>query len=193
MRNTILDALGQLLTERDWSRITLTDVAKLAGVSRQTVYAQFGSRSGLSMAYVLRFFSAVIGDGVERAITDHPGDPFNAFVDGFRSFFAAFESDDVIKQLLHPERNPELIPTITEGSSEWLNNAKERLSASYQHSWAKATPTQADVLASAVVRVTFSYVLIPQENDRDHAVDLAAIFSPCVYALMAMNAAKKDA
>ncbi|CAM3920282.1 TetR/AcrR family transcriptional regulator [Smaragdicoccus niigatensis] len=192
MRNTILDALGQLVAEREWTRITLTDVAKLAGVSRQTVYAQFKSRSGLAMAYVLRFMSEVIADGVEKAITDHPGDPFNAFVDGFRSFFQSFDSDPVVKVLLHPERNPDLIPSITDSSTEWLGQAKERLSLSYQNSWAGATAQQADVLASAVVRVTFSYVLLPPENDRDHAVDLAAIFAPCVYALLAMQQANNS-
>src|SRR6478609_2642550 len=43
LRDSILDGMRDLLTARDWSSITLSDVANAAGISRQTIYNEFGS------------------------------------------------------------------------------------------------------------------------------------------------------
>ena len=50
----VLDAMRDLLGTKDWSAITLADVAKSAGISRQTIYNEFGSRHGLAQGYALR-------------------------------------------------------------------------------------------------------------------------------------------
>lgn len=44
LRDSVLDAMRDLLLTRDWSAITLSDVARAAGISRQTIYNEFGSR-----------------------------------------------------------------------------------------------------------------------------------------------------
>ncbi len=54
MRDSVLDAMRDLLLTRDWSAITLSDVARAAGISRQTIYNEFGSRQGLAQGYALR-------------------------------------------------------------------------------------------------------------------------------------------
>ena len=48
LRDSVLDAMRDLLLTRDWSAITLSDVARAAGISRQTIYNEFGSRQGLA-------------------------------------------------------------------------------------------------------------------------------------------------
>lgn len=50
-REAILDAAARLLTERG-TGVRLEDIADAAGVSRQTLYLHFGSRTGLLMAMV---------------------------------------------------------------------------------------------------------------------------------------------
>ena len=42
MRTTILDGLHDLLLQRTWSTVNMTDVAVSAGISRQTLYKEFG-------------------------------------------------------------------------------------------------------------------------------------------------------
>src|ERR1700741_2286142 len=51
LRDSVLDAMRDLLLTRDWSAITLADVARAAGISRQTIYNEFGSRQGLGFGY----------------------------------------------------------------------------------------------------------------------------------------------
>ena len=51
-RNAILDAARRLFEDKDFIAVTLDEVARKAGVSRQAVYANFGSRAGLLVALV---------------------------------------------------------------------------------------------------------------------------------------------
>ncbi len=64
LREMVLDAMHDLLLTKDWSAVTLSDVAGAAGVSRQSIYNEFGSRQGLAQGYALR-----LGDRVVDAIT----------------------------------------------------------------------------------------------------------------------------
>src|SRR3546814_19627511 len=47
-RDTALDALRELLNERNWRNVTMSHIAKAAGLSRQSLYNEFGSRRGVA-------------------------------------------------------------------------------------------------------------------------------------------------
>ncbi len=51
-RIAILDAARRLFEDKDFISVTLEEVARAAGVSRQAVYLNFGSRAGLLVALV---------------------------------------------------------------------------------------------------------------------------------------------
>ena len=69
LRDSILDGMRDMLLARDWSSITLSDVAKAAGISRQTIYNEFGSRQGLAEGYALRLADRLV-DAVDDAIDE---------------------------------------------------------------------------------------------------------------------------
>ncbi|MGR3934659.1 TetR family transcriptional regulator [Streptomyces sp. BRA346] len=71
-RESLLDAAFAALARRPWARIRMTDVAAAAGVSRQTLYNEFGGKDGLARALVRREAEAYL-NGVERALTGVPG------------------------------------------------------------------------------------------------------------------------
>ncbi|MFH9733224.1 TetR/AcrR family transcriptional regulator [Streptomyces sp. NPDC017260] len=72
-RESLLDAACTALTRRPWSAVRMVDVAAAAGVSRQTLYNEFGSKEGLARALVRREADGYLA-GVERALADGPGD-----------------------------------------------------------------------------------------------------------------------
>ena len=64
LRDSVLDAMRDLLLTRDWSAITLSDVARATGISRQTIYNEFGSRQGLARGYALRLADRLVDQGI---------------------------------------------------------------------------------------------------------------------------------
>src|SRR6187200_2471471 len=86
LRDAILDGMRDLLLTRDWSSITLSAVASAAGISRQTIYNEFGSRQGLAQGYAMRLADRLV-DAVDGAIINNVGDVHTAFLEGFRAFF----------------------------------------------------------------------------------------------------------
>ena len=177
MRDSILDALRQELLSKDWSAITLSDVARTAGVSRQTIYNEFGSRKGLAQAYALRLADRLV-DEIDISITSNVGDVYGAFLAGFRSFFLASAADPLVISLLTGEAKPDLLQIITTDSGPIITHCSRRLAEAVVDSWVQAPPAEAGVLARAIVRLAISYVSMPPEADHDVAADLATLMTP---------------
>ncbi|MFF4112717.1 TetR/AcrR family transcriptional regulator [Streptomyces sp. NPDC001714] len=69
-RESLLDAAYAALARRPWAAVRMVDVAAAAGVSRQTLYNEFGSKEGLARALVRREADGYLA-GVERALASH--------------------------------------------------------------------------------------------------------------------------
>ncbi len=69
-RESLLDAAYTALTRRPWSAVRMVDVAAAAGVSRQTLHNEFGSKDGLARALVRREADGYLA-GVDRALAAH--------------------------------------------------------------------------------------------------------------------------
>lgn len=177
LRDSILDGMRELLQTRDWSQITLADVAKAAGISRQTIYNEFGSRQGLAQGYALRLADRLV-DLVDEAIANNVGDIHAAFLAGFRKFFAESAADPLVISLLTGSAKPDLLQLITTDSAPIITRASQRLTESFQSSWVRASEEDAGVLARAIVRLAMSYVSMPPEADHDVAHDLARLMTP---------------
>jgi AcrR family transcriptional regulator len=177
LRDSILDGMRDLLLSRDWSAITLADVARAAGISRQTIYNEFGSRQGLAYGYAMRLADRLV-DAVAEAIRANVGDMYAAFLQGFRAFFTESASDPLVVSLRSGEAKPDLLQLITIDSGPIITRCSQRLTASLADSWVKASDKDAGVLARAIVRLAMSYVSMPPEADHDVADDLARLMTP---------------
>ena len=177
LRDSILDGMRDLLLTRDWSAITLADVARAAGISRQTIYNEFGSRQGLAQGYAMRLADRLV-DEVDHAIRQNEGDMYSAFLQGFRAFFAESASDPLVISLLTGEAKPDLLQLITVDSAPIITHCSQRLTTSFAESWVKHSDEDAGVLARAIVRLCMSYVSMPPEADHDVADDLARLMTP---------------
>ncbi|MCK0174604.1 TetR family transcriptional regulator [Mycolicibacterium sp. F2034L] len=177
LHDSILDGMRELLSTRDWAAITLSDVAKAAGVSRQTIYNEFGSRHGLAQGYALRLADRLV-DAVDEAIDANVGDVHAAFQQGFRAFFSESAADPLVISLLSGDTKPDLLQIITTGSGPIIARCSDRLTSTFQDSWVKASDEDAGILARAIVRLAMSYVSMPPEADHDVAGDLARLMTP---------------
>ncbi|MBT0565699.1 TetR/AcrR family transcriptional regulator [Williamsia sp. CHRR-6] len=177
LRASLLDGVRELLVGRPWSSVTMTDVATAAGVSRQTVYNEFGSRAGLAQAYAVRLTDEFVGV-VSEAIADNIGHVHQALRDGFGGFFLTSAGDPLVQSLLSGDAAPDLLKLITTDAAPLITRASERLASMLQQSWLALEYTDAQRVGRAISRMALSYIAMPPEGDRDVADDLAGIFAP---------------
>ncbi|MEU7426603.1 TetR/AcrR family transcriptional regulator [Streptomyces sp. NPDC040750] len=97
-RASLLDAAATALARRPWSAVRMVDVAAAAGVSRQTLYNEFGSKDGLARALVRREADGYLA-GVERALgsSSEPGERLTATAEWTA---AAARDNAVVRALL---------------------------------------------------------------------------------------------
>jgi AcrR family transcriptional regulator len=183
LRDSVLDAMRDLLLTRDWSAITLSDVARAAGISRQTIYNEFGSRQGLAQGYALRLADRLV-DTVHAALDANVGDIHEALLQGFRRFFAESAADPLVISLLTGVAKPDLLQLITTDSAPIITRASQRLVSAFNQTWVVIGDEDAGVISRAIVRLCLSYVSMPPESDladgADVAADLARLMAPFV-------------
>jgi len=183
LRDSVLDAMRDLLLTRDWSAITLSDVARATGISRQTIYNEFGSRQGLAQGYALRLADRLV-DTVHAALDANVGDIYAALLQGFRRFFAESAADPLVISLLTGVAKPDLLQLITTDSAPIITRASQRLVSAFNQTWVVISDADAGVISRAIVRLCLSYVSMPPESDladgADVAADLARLMAPFV-------------
>lgn len=177
LRESVLDAMRDLLLTRDWSAITLSDVARAAGISRQTIYNEFGSRQGLAQGYALRLADRLV-DTVKSSLDANVGNIYQSFLEGFRAFFAESAADPLVISLLTGVAKPDLLQLITTDSGPIITRSSARLATAFTQTWLATSDDDANVLARTIVRLCLSYVSMPPEADHDVAADLARLMTP---------------
>ncbi|MDS1116162.1 TetR family transcriptional regulator [Gordonia westfalica] len=182
LRNSLLDGLHDLLMERDWSAVRMSDVASATGVSRQTVYNEFGSRYGLAQGYAVRLASRFAGH-VADSLAEHVDDVTGALRTAFSEYFTGVATDPLIASLLSGEAKPDLMKLITTDVAPIIATASDRLSQAFREStWLSMPDSDIERIALAITRMALSYVAMPPEGDRDVAADLAEIIAPAIEA-----------
>lgn len=66
-REALLDAAYSALSRQPWTSVRMVDVAARAGVSRQTLYNEFGSKDGLARSVIRRAADGYLA-GVDRTL-----------------------------------------------------------------------------------------------------------------------------
>ncbi|WP_439029117.1 TetR family transcriptional regulator [Gordonia terrae] len=182
LRNSLLDGLHDLLLDRDWAAVRMSDVAAATGVSRQTVYNEFGSRYGLAQGYAVRLAGRFAGH-ITDSIAAHVEDVTGALQTGFSEFFAGVASDPLIASLLSGEAKPDLMKLITTDAAPIITTGADRLADAFRESsWLSMPDSDIVRISRAITRMALSYIAMPPEGDRDVASDLAEIIAPAIEA-----------
>ena len=128
LRDRLLDAGREELRGRAWAQVTMADIAAAAGVSRQTLYNEFGTRDEFGQALVIRESSRLL-DAVEQTIAEHADDPIAALTAALECFLTIATSDPFVRLLLGDDGTGGLLPLVTTQSRpvlEWASRARRR-------------------------------------------------------------------
>jgi len=185
LRESLLDAARRLLEDRPWAQITMSDVARAAGLSRQTLYKELGTRDEFAQQFVIREGARFL-DAVERAIEGHLDDPRAAVEAGLEVFLSTASEDSLVKLLLQDDGTGGMLPLVTTQSGPVLLWASARLSEAMRSGWPHAHERDIELLADTFVRLAISYVTMPRASPAETAAAAAELLAPYVERAMAV-------
>ncbi|WP_262701765.1 MULTISPECIES: TetR/AcrR family transcriptional regulator [Streptomyces] len=173
-RESLLDAAFAALERGPWPRVKMSEVAAAAGVSRQTLYNEFGSKDGLARALVRREADAYLC-GVERALSGGSG-PAALAAPGERLAAAAVwtvrsaSENPLVRAVLTGrwnERLPTSVRTTPPGEpeplpapGELIGEARDRAVRLLEGDWPPGA-VELPLACEAVARLALSYVVAP--------------------------------
>jgi AcrR family transcriptional regulator len=184
LRETLFDAARDELRQRPWAEITMADVASAAGVSRQTLYKEFGSRDEFAAAFTIGEGGRFL-DAVEAAVRAHLDDARAALTAALEVFLTAAAEDPLVHLVLSDDGTGGMLPLVTTQSRPVVDWASERLTAVMCDGWPQAARADAELLADTLVRLAISYVTVPKGPPGETAASAAALLEPAIERMLA--------
>jgi AcrR family transcriptional regulator len=177
LRDTIIDAVEELLAERAWEDVTMAAIAGRAGVSRQTLYNEFGSRLELAQAYVLREADRFV-TAVEAAVHASGPDPRAALRAALDVFLPAAASHPVIRAITIGEGGDELVTLVTTRAGGLVETVTERLAELLTGKWDGLALRDARLVSETLVRLAISYAALPAGSPERTSDAVTTVLGP---------------
>ena len=178
LRETMFGAARDQLQQRAWAEITMADIAAAAGVSRQTLYKEFGSRDEFGQAFVIHEGEHFL-DQVEAAVREHLDDPRAAVGAALEVFLLAAGEDPLVRILLSDDGTG-MLPFVTTQGMPVVRWATARLTATIQEGWPQAPEADTRLLAESLVRLAISYVTAPSGPPEQTAAAAGKLLGPFI-------------
>jgi AcrR family transcriptional regulator len=188
LRATILEAADRLLAEHDWGAVTMAQVATAAGVSRQTVYNEFGNRAELARAYAIWSAQGLLDD-VERSVAEHRHDLLDALVSTFSTLLSIGHRHPLIRALGDGDGSGELAAALVSGPgaadrrSLLVVVASDRLAEIIARTWDDLPTPTVVAVSEVLVRLAVSHLLLPSSTPEDAAAQVADVLGPLLASL----------
>ncbi|MFD6279383.1 TetR/AcrR family transcriptional regulator [Streptomyces sp. NPDC060209] len=172
-REALLDSAHSAFSTLPWTAVRMVDVAAGAGVSRQTLYNEFGSKGGLARALIRRAADGYLA-GVEQTLGDHRTRGEGP-AELARWTVRAARADVLVKALLTGvwgdhlpgpgdpptgRRTDAALPTPT----ELLTLVRDRAVAALEGGPEPRDPAQLELACEIALRLALSYTLVPADS-----------------------------
>lgn len=177
LRNTLLDAAREELGRCSWGEVTMADVARAAGLSRQTLYKEFGTREAFARAFVMRESDRFLV-AVEAALREHLDDPRAALSAAFHVFLTAAGEHPLVRSIIFDGAENGLLPLVTTQGEAIVGRASERLAAILKSCWPVLDGRSAELLADSLVRLAISYATLPAGPAGKTAASVTTLLGP---------------
>ena len=167
VREQALAVAAQQLAEVGWDRVHMADVAKAVGVSRPTLYAEFGRKEGLAEALVMAEAEKFLA-GIDQILQASGDQPLPAIEAAVEFVMSAAQRSPILLAILtsgregsHSEtlltfitvRAESILSILTDGTVRWFSR--------------QCPNTPADQVSEAVdalVRLLISYLMSPSTH-----------------------------
>ena len=160
LRDSLITAARDLTIARGWEKVRMADVAAAVGVSRQTVYNEFESRTGLADALTAREIRQFVAD-VHGLLHEHGADVRAAGGAAIRHTLEQAATNPLVRTILTDPRPGDLLLYLTTRSDTVLLGA-----GAVVRDWAGTFLTDLDgpvvaMAAESIIRLVISHIVLP--------------------------------
>ena len=172
-RDALLDAAYDAALAGDWERVRMADVARDAGVSRQTLYYEFGSKDALAEAVALREATRWM-EGADAAVVGHEGSPAEAVAAGTQWTLEEAARNPLLKAVLTDDVGG-LLPFLTTRAEFLQRAARDHCAEHLSSHWPTIPADRVRLVADTVTRLQFSHLVLPGGRPEQIANDIAVL------------------
>lgn len=172
-RQRIVSAAVALTCAEGWGAVTMSRLADDAGVSRQTVYNEVGSKPDLAEAMVLtelERFLALVDTGFDA----HPDDLAAALRAAIRGVLREASGNELLREVVSPGGG-DLLPPLTTDAGALLDSAKAVLHQRISCYEVVVAGRARDAAVDMLVRTVLGHVMQPSGPPDRSADDIAAL------------------
>ncbi|ONI90504.1 hypothetical protein ALI22I_12305 [Saccharothrix sp. ALI-22-I] len=162
LTRALLDAAAELLAAHGSRGLRMAEVAAKVGVSRQTVYNEFGNKERLVQAVALHKTAEFV-DGIRARLLDTP-DPLEGLRLGIGFAFDLAEVDVLVKSILGGTNAEDLLPLLTTRGRPVLTLATSVFVQHIRRHWPAVPDARVHLIAETIVRVALSHLLTPSSR-----------------------------
>lgn len=162
------------------SKLRVGQVAAEAGVSRQTVYNEFGDKFGLAQAVAVQIANRLL-DVIEIELAKYP--TLAEAVAAATSVALRLATEQpLIRLALTRKEDDDLIVLLTTDAAPVFEIARERLIVAGAHLWPEAYPEDIELASDMATRLVISHIVCPTESIDQAARKLAYVVDALVRA-----------
>lgn len=161
VRERVLDAAEARALEVGLSALRVGQVAERAGVSRQTVYNEFGGKIGLAEAVAVRTAERLV-QRVEEVIAEVPSLP-EAVTAAVAFGLRAAQDEPLIAMALRRKASDDLITLLTTNAEPVLLVTRQRLVDMAGRLWPDLHPDDVALGAEVATRLVVGHLVCPTE------------------------------
>ena len=178
LREALLEAATGLLATRGHAGLRMADVAAAAGVSRQTVYNEFGNKTALVQAVALRTTAEFL-EGIRRRFEAAP-DLLAGIHEAVVYTIEHGRENKLVASALGTRVGEDLLPLLTTRGEPVLSAATELAAAHYRDFLPALDDAAAQLLAETATRLTLSHLVLPTHSAGEAADQVCAAIAPAI-------------
>ncbi len=180
LKDTLFGAASDLLRDTKWTDVSMAAIAERAGVSRQTLYNEFGSRDEFAQSFVMHQANAFL-TSIEATVAAHGDDPHKALGAAFERFLTAAGESPMVRAILVREPgSDDLFALFTTRGGPVVELATERIGSAICRQWPTADAKEVRFAAECLVRLAISHASLPTDSSARTAKSIASLLGPIV-------------
>jgi AcrR family transcriptional regulator len=176
LRDELLDAAYDAIVNGGYDGLRMADVGRRTGVSRQTVYNEFGDKWGVLEAVAARETERFLVD-VNEALSAH-ADPIDGLRAAVERALNLAADNPLIKAALGQPGSDQASQLLTTRGQQVLELSHQRLDAHVREHWPEVPAEDATVCVDVALRVVLSHIVNPGAAPAVVAEQVARVLGP---------------